>query len=228
MVDELKIAGWGPAPTNPSLGADEVHVWRGTVRARAEELDGILRELPRDERRQAKRHTDPRSFAAACLMRRSLLGRYLGIEPSKLRFSQTPSGRPTLGRQPAPHWDFAWADSRALLAISASQPLAIHLDVIPRDLDVAHLAAAVPRREASLAEFLSPQSRARALAGYHAERQAMRRLAEQTGEDEGARGARVERLRLGKRFVAALAAQGWEWSPSFWQYGGGREEPDDD
>lgn len=228
MVDELKIAGWGPAPTDLSLGADEVHVWRGTVRVSAGELDHALSALPRSERREARRHLDPRSFVPACLMRRELLGRYLEAEPAKLRFGQAPSGRLRLTSHSAPHWDFAWAGTRAVFAISATQPLGVHLDAIPRDLDVSHLAAEVPRREARLAEFLSPQSRAQALAGYHAERQAIRRLAEQTGRGGDTPGARVERLRLGKRFVAALAAQGWEWSPSFWQYGAGRGEPDDD
>lgn len=226
MVDELKIAGWGPAPTDLSLGTDEVHVWRGTVRAKTSELDQVLAALPRDERRQAKRHPEPRSFAAACLMRRWLVGRYLGGEPSELRFDELPGGRLVVaGSTPqTPSWDFAWGGTRAVFAVSATHRVAVHLDVIPRDLDVSHLAAGVPPREASLAEFLSPQSRARALAGYHSERQALRRL----GEGAGTGQARVERLRLGKRFVAALAAEGWEWSPSFWQYGGGREEAHDE
>lgn len=228
MVDELKIAGWGPPPADLSLGDEEVHVWRGTVRATARELPELLPALSRQERRAADRHASPKAFVAACFMRRSLLGRYLGTDPRRLRLKEGADGRMVLARPPddAPHWDFAWGDSRAVFAISATQPVAVHLEVIPEDLDVSELARDIPPREARLAEFLSPHSRARALAGYHAEREAIRRLG---GDGSGSGGGpRVERLRLGKRFVAALAAEGWEWSPSFWQYGGGREEPEDD
>ena len=225
MVDELKIAGWGPPPEDLSLGEDEVHVWRGTVRAGASELRAILRELPRRERRAVEGDANPKSRAAAHFMRRALLGRYLGVEPGKLRLREDDDGRARLSRAPAgaPHWDFAWGDTRAVFAISAVRPVAVHLDVIPPDLDVSALLEEVPAREARLAEFLSPANRARTLAGYHAERQAERALAA-----AGAGQGRVERLRLGKRFVAALAAEGWDWTPSFWQYGGASPEPEDD
>lgn len=225
MVDELKIAGWGPPPEDLSLGEDEVHVWRGTVRASASELRTILAQLPRRERRAVDAHAHPKSLAAACFMRRALLSRYLGIEPGKLRLREGDGGHARLARAPAaaPHWDFAWGDTRAVFAISAAHPVAVHLDVIPPDLDVSHLLGQVPAREARLAEFLSPANRARTLAGYHAEREAERRLAA-CGAGDG----RVERLRLGKRFVAALAAEGWDWTPSFWQYGGASSEPEDE
>ena len=225
MVDELKIAGWGPPPEDLSLGEDEVHVWRGTVRASASELRTILAQLPRRERRAVDAHAHPKSLAAACFMRRALLSRYLGIEPGKLRLHEGDGGHARLGRAPAgaPHWDFAWGDTRAVFAISAAHPVAVHLDVIPPDLDVSHLLDQVPAREARLAEFLSPANRARTLAGYHAEREAERGLAA-----GGAGDGRVERLRLGKRFVAALAAEGWDWTPSFWQYGGASSEPEDE
>lgn len=225
MVDELKIAGWGPPPEDLSLGEDEVHVWRGTVRASASELRTILAQLPRRERRAVDAHAHPKSLAAACFMRRALLSRYLGIEPGKLRLREGDGGHARLARAPAaaPHWDFAWGDTRAVFAISAAHPVAVHLDVIPPDLDVSHLLGQVPAREARLAEFLSPANRARTLAGYHAEREAERRLAACDAGD-----GRVERLRLGKRFVAALAAEGWDWTPSFWQYGGASSEPEDE
>ena len=223
MVDELKIAGWGGPPEDLSLGEDEVHVWRGTVRASASELRAIRRELPRRERRAVDADANPKSLAAACFMRRALLSRYLGTAPGKLRLREDEDGRMRLARAPAdaPRWDFAWGDTRAVFAISAARPLAVHLDVIPPDLDVSALLDEIPAREARLAEFLSPANRARTLAGHHAERQAERALAA-GGGGEG----RVERLRLGKRFVAALAAEGWEWTPSFWQYGGASPEPE--
>jgi hypothetical protein len=78
----------------------------------------------------------------------------------------------------------------------------------------------MPPREASLVEFLSPDNRARSVVGYHVEREAERRLELYRSDQPGRspRDFRVERLRLGKRFLAAVAAEGWDWSPSFWRY----------
>ncbi len=221
MVDDLKIAGWGPPPTHLSLEPDEVHVWRGTVRASRAEAERMAGALSRRERREADRAEQPKAWVAARFMVRSLLGRYQDVEPSKVKLRDGADGRAALDGDAggSPYWDFDWADSRALFAISASQPLAIHLEVVPEDLDVSALMAEMPPREASLAEFLSPQNRARTVVGHRAEREAVRRLGGEAAE------ARIERLRLGKRFVAALAARGWEWTPSFWQYEGGSDEP---
>jgi hypothetical protein len=221
MVDELKIAGWGLPPVDLSLGKDEVHVWRGTVRATADQLDEILPVLSRRERRQAKRHPAPKNFAAARFMLRSLLGRYLDVDPAGLRLEDGPGGRLLLaGRPRPPHWDFSWGHDRAVFGISATQRLGMHLEVVPADREVDQLMRRMPPREASLVEFLSPDNRARSVVGYHVEREAERRLELYRGDQPGRspRDFRVERLRLGKRFLAAVAAEGWDWSPSFWRY----------
>jgi hypothetical protein len=226
MVDELKIAGWGLPPADLSLGEDEVHVWRGIVRATADQLGDILPVLSRAERRQAKRHPAPKNFSAARFMLRSLLGRYLGIDPGKLRLEETAGERLLVAGHPGPpHWDFSWGDDRAVFGISATQRLGMHLEVVPDDRVVDELMRRMPPREASLVDFLSPDNRARSVVGYHVEREAERRL-ERYRQGQGGDGRddfRVERLRLGKRFLAAVAAEGWDWSPSFWRYDRGGE-----
>ena len=228
MVDELKIAGWGPPPADLSLGGDEVHVWRGTVRASASEIEAIRSALSRAERRELDRHPSPKNFAAARDMARSLLAAYLEAPPGQIRLAEGEDGRLALedSTQSAPHWDFGWAENRAVFVISATRRLGMHLQAVPRDLDVSGLMSEIPPREASLVEFYSPQNRARAVAGYYAEREAQRRLARSLGVTADELEGRVERLRLGKRFVAALAADGWDWMPSFWQYGGRPEGPE--
>jgi hypothetical protein len=222
MVDELKIAGWGPPPADLSLGEDEVHLWRGTAKGTTAELEELVPMLSRRERREMKRHEAPKNFAAARVMVRSLLGRYLHEEPARIKLKKGSGGRLVLANAPQgpPHWDFGWAKDRAVFAISAGQALAVHVEVIPRNLDVSEPLRQMPPREASLAQFLSRQNRARSVVGYHAEREAERRLQAYRGVagSDAAPDWRVERLRLGKRFVAALAAEGWDWSPSFWRY----------
>jgi hypothetical protein len=230
MADELKIAGWGPPPADLFLGDEEVHVWRGTVKGTAAELEPLLGQLSRRERREMNRHPAPKNYAAARLMIRSLLGRYLNLPPGKVKLEEGRRGRLVLAKAPQgpPHWDFGWGEDRAVFAISATQPLAVHLEVIPRDLDVSGWMRDLAPREASLIEFYSPQNRARFVVGYHAEREAERRLAAYQWGEGSPGGARLERLRLGKRFVAALAAEGWDWSPSFWRYPRPGPEDEDD
>jgi hypothetical protein len=223
MVDELKIAGWGTAPADLSLGEDEVHVWRWTTRPSSAAFAQIMAELPEADRLEAERATGekPKVFAARRFLLRTLVGRYLGEDPAGLRFEEDSDGHPRLlGGQPNhPHWDFAWGDTRAIFAVSASKPLAVHLEVVPKDFDVSALMAHVPPRDAERAQFLSPQSRARAVVGYYAEERALQRLGALLGNSQGRPDAQIERLRLGKRFVAALAAEGWGWSSSFWSFG---------
>jgi len=228
MVDELKIAGWGLPPADLSLGDDEVHVWRGTVRASADELGEILPVLSRRERREAKRHAAPKNFASARFMLRSLLGRYLQIQPDGLRLEVGSDGRLVLADRPEgpPHWDFSWGGDRAVFGISATQRLGMHLEVVPDDREVGDLMRRMPPREAALLEFLSADNRARSVVGYHVEREAERRLALYRGDQAAQPPSdfRVERLRLGKRFLAAVAAEGWDWSPSFWRYAADESE----
>jgi hypothetical protein len=230
MVDELKIPGWGLPPADLSLGDDEVHLWRGTVRATHDQLGEILPTLSRRERREARRHPRPKNFAAARFMLRSLLGRYLDADPASLRLEEGAPGRLVLAGLPAgpPHWDFSWDADRAVFGISATQRLGMHLEVVPDERAVDELMRRMPPREASLVEFLSPDNRARSVVGYHVEREAERRLElYRRGEPgDGPGDFRVERLRLGKRFLAAVAAEGWDWSPSFWRYDPGDAEAD--
>jgi hypothetical protein len=115
-----------------------------------------------------------------------------------------------------------------VFGISATQRLGMHLEVVPDDREVGELLRRMPPREASLVEFLSPDNRARSVVGYHVEREAERRLELYRNHHGGQSPAdfRVERLRLGKRFLAAVAAEGWDWSPSFWRYARGEGEGD--
>jgi hypothetical protein len=219
MVDELKIPAWGVAPEHLELGPGEVHVWHAKLNARF--ADEGLPVLTRAERREMKRHDVPKHFAGGRYLVRTLLGRYLGRDAAKVRLRAGPDRRLELDETAAPHFDLAVAGGRGLLVVSASHRLALGVDFLPDDLDVADRMRDMPPRQARMAEFLSPESRVRAVVGYQAETHAARRLARYCGHDGKGRPPeyRVERLRIGDRGVAALAVEGWDWSSSFWSYG---------
>jgi hypothetical protein len=220
MVDELKIPAWGVAPEHLDLGPGEVHVWHAKLNARFAQ-EG-LPVLSRAERREMKRHDVAKHFAGGRYLVRALLGRYLRRNPAKLRLRAGPDHRLELDEAGAPHFDFAIGAGRGLLVISASHRLALGVDFLPDDMDVSQRMRDMPPRQVRMAEFLSPESRVRAVVGYQAEVRAAHRLARYCGHDGQTRPSeyRVERLRIGDRVVAALAVEGWDWSSSFWSYGG--------
>lgn len=218
MVKESKSQPWGAPPAEVALGEAEVHVWQAKLNALlAQKGLGVL---SRSERREMKRREVPKHFAAGRYMLRSLLGRYLGEDPARLKLRVDDAGNVTVRGTDVRCFDFAPGQSRALFAISAGQPLALGADFVPEDLDVRDREAEMPPRQARLAEFLSPESRARAFVDHNAEMRAVRRLASRLGlASADTHDFRVERLRLGDNYVAALAVEGWDWSPSFWSFG---------
>ncbi len=225
--EDAKIPHWGVPPEHLVLADEEIHVWH-VEKPNWADVRVLARQLSPRERWEMRSHPKPKEFAASRHLVRVLLGRYLGRDPSRLRFRRGPGGRLMLRGEGCPHFDYAAGAGRAVFAISASHPLALGVDSIPEDLDVSSRMASMPPRDASLLEFLTPENRARAVVGYQAERQALERLRLYlAGEGAAANGAagspgavdgRVERVRIGRNYVAALAAEGWDWSPSFWRF----------
>lgn len=223
-MEDLKAARWGTPPAQLSLGVDEVHVWRAKVNIRAAEMEQLLPDLPWRERRAAKRADQPKQFVAVRHMVRALVGRYLDREPGRVKLSRD-DGRLALGDDGAPHLHLDVSQGRALLAVSGSQTVAVAIDVVPdQEEEITARMRAVPPREARQLEFLSADNRAQMVVGYQVERRALDRLAQNGGVPE----SRVERLKVGGGYVAALAADGWEWSPSFWRYLRPSERPEDE
>lgn len=227
-TEDAKAARWGSPPEHLRLGEDEVHVWRAKLNARAAEVEQLVPVLSRAERREMKRADKPKDYAAGRHLIRTLLSRYLGGDPRKLSLKSAPDGRLVLAQDGAPHFFLDSTSGRALFAISATQRVALAIEEVPSEAEIRQRISAMPSREARQMEFLSPQSRAQAVVGYEVEGRAMERLTAAGGPAE----SRVERLKVGGSYVAALAAEGWDWSPSFWRYWrageSGRPDGDDE
>lgn len=225
-LDDLKASRWGTAPAELVLGQDEVHVWRAKLNAKAAEVEEMVGVLSWRERRAMKRTDKPKDFAARIHMVRTLLGRYLERDPAKLKLRAGPGDHLLLDEDGAPHFDLTTSHRRALFAISASHRVAVVMDAIPSEDEVRARIRDMPPREARQVEFLSPQNRAQTVVGYQ-----MERLATQKLEAAGGMPGRVERLKVGGADVAALAADGWDWSASLWRYyrpGERRDESEDE
>jgi hypothetical protein len=226
MADEgAKSPRWAPAPSDLSLHENEVHVWWGKVNAGSREVNEMLGVLSQEERGEMQESANPKRFAASRHMLRTLLGRYTDGEPARLRLSGS-GDRLVLNGRDAPHFDLSVSGTRAVVAVSATHPLAVAMDQLPSEEEVASRLETLPPREARQMEFLSPDARGPAVVGYQIERLAAERLAAAADGTGDSSEPRVERLKVRGQYVAALAAPGWDWSPSFWRYLRPGEPPD--
>ncbi|HEY9875833.1 MAG TPA: hypothetical protein V6D12_20545, partial [Candidatus Obscuribacterales bacterium] len=80
---------WSPPPKELALSSDDVHVWCASLEqpaSRVEQLRQILsaEELSRAERFYFEQHK--KRFIVGRGLLRTILGRYLGIEPSRVQF----------------------------------------------------------------------------------------------------------------------------------------------
>lgn len=90
---------WSSQPQSLSLSGGAVHVWRSDLQQPPELQETFLRLLDHDERRRAARfHFEKhrRRFVLSRGFLRVLLGRYLHIEPERVRFAYGPFGKPSL------------------------------------------------------------------------------------------------------------------------------------
>ncbi len=160
---------WPPGPAAPQIGPDAVHVWAASLAPPREEREALATILSDDEQERAARYlvAGPREqFVVARGVLRSLLGRYLGVEPRGLSFGQNRHGKPIL-LSPGSRLHFNVSHSRevALYAfalrgevgvdVEHCRPHASHLDLARRFFTPAEADAltALPLGESESAFF---------------------------------------------------------------------------
>ncbi len=152
---------WSISPRNPTLGDDEVHVWRAALDVHAPHVQSLRRTLTADERARAERfyfQKDREQFIVARGLLRAILGRYLDAEPSQLRFSYSPYGKPSLAGEfnaDALCFNLSHADGLALYAVTRGRQLGIDIEHVRADLADEQVAERFfsPREVAELRTF---------------------------------------------------------------------------
>ncbi|MFB2771656.1 4'-phosphopantetheinyl transferase HetI [Pelatocladus sp. BLCC-F211] len=111
---------WLTAPTNLTLLPDDVHVWRIELERPESELQVLQTTLSGDEIARAQRfyfEQHRQRFIAGRGILRTILGRYLGVEPQAVEFTYELRGKPLLAD--------SFADSGLSFNLSHSQDLAL-------------------------------------------------------------------------------------------------------
>jgi len=90
---------WSPPERNMELPLDAVHVWRTATEVSDSRLAPFRDLLAPDERARAARflyEEDRRRYTVARGVLRSILARYLGVEPAAIEFRYGTHGKPSL------------------------------------------------------------------------------------------------------------------------------------
>jgi 4'-phosphopantetheinyl transferase len=125
---------WQVPAGHPPLGEDEVHVWRGLLRVPASCLEDLRRSLSADEIARAERFRLPKlhdQFIVARGTLRTLLGRYLGIDPAETAFVYGPIGKPALAdrtHKTPIHFNLSHSGDVALYAFSAGREVGVDVE----------------------------------------------------------------------------------------------------
>jgi 4'-phosphopantetheinyl transferase len=129
---------WSTLPTNLTLAADEVHIWRAPLAQRPDTLRQLHSTLAPDESAKAARYhfrRDRDHYIAARGLLRRLVGRYLARPPHGLHFTYGAHGKPSL--------DHAAGATDLRFNLSHSHELALYAFARGRDLgvDIEHIRA---------------------------------------------------------------------------------------
>jgi 4'-phosphopantetheinyl transferase len=206
-----------------------IHVWRINL----ESVPNQLNLLSPDEQARAARfryEADRASFIAARSMLRRLLGGYLNQAPETLVLRYGPQGKPAIDGL---EFNLSHAAGWALVAVSADRAVGIDLEAIRPVNDLAGLTARFfnPTEHAAI-EKLPPEQREAAFFRYWTGKEAYLKATGtglgkiQTVEIRLAPAAQLVNpqdwdlleLKPGPGFVGALAAPGYDWQPSLWDW----------
>ncbi len=248
VITSLK-SSWNTPPQDSILADNKVDVWRIALDRPADQTEELQRLLTPAERSRADRfhfERDRQRFVTARGLLRVILGRYLDLNPSHLRFVYGDYGKPALAPASVTRglqFNLSHAHSLALVTVSRDRQLGIDLEYI----------RPIPEVEQIAELILSPQEKGawRALAGTEkletffglwtckeaytkAKGEGLARPMDQiqvgpvlgkeialgsvNGDTQEASRWSVRRLKPGPGYVAALVVEGHDWELTQWHY----------
>ncbi len=138
MIDWITMqTEWESAPDDLPLVAGEAHLWRITIEEKSFDLQRLTQLLSEDEVSRANRfrfQKDRTQFIIAHGMLRTILGRYLNMQPASLRFGYGAQGKPYLiNENGEPHnlrFNLSHSEEIILYAVMLGQELGIDVERI--------------------------------------------------------------------------------------------------
>lgn len=127
---------WSFPPADLALSNNDVHVWRVSLDQPASRLQQLAQTLSADERTRAERfyfEKDRNHFIVGRGLLRTILGRYLDIEPGRLQFCYGARGKPALAETPGGsmlNFNLSHSQGLALYAVTCNREIGVDLECI--------------------------------------------------------------------------------------------------
>jgi 4'-phosphopantetheinyl transferase len=137
---------WLPVPNDLTLLPNDGHVWRIYLDVPEAQRENFLATLSSDEVARANRFHFQQTrehFIAGRGILRSILGRYLGIEPQQVRFDYQERGKPVLGDtlgKSGLWFNLSHSQGLALCAVNYARQIGVDLEYTRRSCDIESLA----------------------------------------------------------------------------------------
>jgi 4'-phosphopantetheinyl transferase len=137
---------WCASPEDWQLAENEVHVWRASLEVPASSVEHLQRLLVDGEIERARRfyfEKDRRHWIVAHAVLRTLLGRYLRVEPRTLVFATNEYGKPSIASPLAErrlHFNLSHSGDLALYAFAYDKELGIDVERMRVGIDYMDLA----------------------------------------------------------------------------------------
>jgi 4'-phosphopantetheinyl transferase len=137
---------WPTPSPSPTLGPDDVHVWRATLDLPEALLKRLATTLAPDEKARAQRYHGAQHrdhFIAARGILRSILAGYLHTAPERVRFTYNQHGRPHLqgAASMVLNFNLSHAEGLALYAVTTITHVGIDLEVVLPTVATSEIAA---------------------------------------------------------------------------------------
>jgi 4'-phosphopantetheinyl transferase len=154
---------WLPAPTDLTLLPDEIHVWHIELDQPESQLQNLAATLSSDETARAERfyfQEHRQRFIAGRGIIRTILGRYLDVQPRQVQFNYQQRGKPILADTFADSglaFNLSHSQGLGLCAVNCTRPIGVDLEYIRPMSDLEALAKRffLPR-EYEMLRSLSP------------------------------------------------------------------------
>ncbi|MEH1841767.1 MAG: 4'-phosphopantetheinyl transferase HetI [Nostoc sp.] len=232
---------WQPAPTDLTLLQDEIHVWRINLDQPEPQLQNLAATLSSDEMARAERfyfQEHRQRFIAGRGILRTILGRYLGIQPRQVQFNYQQRGKPVLGDTFADsklEFNLSHSQGLGLCGVNCTRQMGVDLEYIRPMSDLEALAKRffLPR-EYKILRSLSPNQQQEVFFRYWTCKEAylkatgdglsqLEQIEVSLTPTEAAKLQIIEDWSLfelvpANNYVAAVAVENFGWNLKCWQY----------
>jgi 4'-phosphopantetheinyl transferase len=132
---------WAPGPRHPLLAEGAVHVWRAELTSVASDLGELLSEEERARAERILNKGEGELWRRSRGLLRELLGRYLELEPTSLRFVVGEHGKPALTGADSLPFNMSHSGGLALYAFSDAGAVGVDVELARRPVDELAIAA---------------------------------------------------------------------------------------